>query len=140
MWFINAAKNNINLIEGVIVSSYKYVLSLSKNSSNKVYWSFSSQLSFKRRVAIGCDKFICRAYQLCKGKIINKIKYMVKMVKSKRMAPRNISYIVSKWPIIKSKLKYLIKYKIHPQHCSPFRKKFIQNGFCPLVGRLGRSE
>jgi len=29
-WFINAAKNNIKLIEGIIVSSYKYALGLPK--------------------------------------------------------------------------------------------------------------
>jgi len=36
MWYLNAADSNVKLIESVIVSTFKLIFSLLKNSSNKI--------------------------------------------------------------------------------------------------------
>jgi len=48
MWYVNAAKNNLKILDSILVSAYKFVLGLPKNSANKVYWSFLSLLSLSR--------------------------------------------------------------------------------------------
>jgi len=35
---VNAAKNNLRILESILVTAYKFVLGLSKNSANKVCW------------------------------------------------------------------------------------------------------
>jgi len=48
MWYVNAAKNNLRLIESILITAYKFVLGLSKNSANKVCWVLG--LSTFRRI------------------------------------------------------------------------------------------
>jgi len=48
MWYVNAAKNNLKILDSILVSAYKFVLGLPKNSANKVYWSLLSLLSLSR--------------------------------------------------------------------------------------------
>jgi len=89
-WFINAAKSNLKQIESIIAASYKVALGLPRNSSNKVCWKFSSQPSFDLRVAKSCDKHLCKAAALCKGRILNKIKFLWEQYNSGRSLEKNV--------------------------------------------------
>jgi len=41
IWYVNAAKSSLKLIDSIIVSAYKIALSLPRNASNKVCWKLS---------------------------------------------------------------------------------------------------
>jgi len=94
-WYINASKNNIKQIESIIASSYKIALGLPRNSFNKVCWSFLNQ-PFKTRIAQYCDKNLCKLFKLCKGRIINNIKFIFDQIISGKVAIRNVPYIISR--------------------------------------------
>jgi len=68
MWYINTAKNNLRIIESILVTTYKFVLGLPK----------ILQMGFVAPSSKTSDKFICKSFQLCRGRIINKIKLIQK--------------------------------------------------------------
>jgi len=63
MWYVNAAKNNLRIIKSILITAYKFVLGLPKNSANKVCWSFLVLPTFRSIISKICDKFICKSYQ-----------------------------------------------------------------------------
>jgi len=64
MWYVNAAKNNLKMLDSILNSAYKFVLGLPKNSANRVCWSLLDFRSLGRMITKICDNCICRAYQL----------------------------------------------------------------------------
>jgi len=55
---------------------------------------------------------------------------LIDRIKRKKVTLRNIYYfIISKWSVVKPKLKYLYKFKIHPQFTFSLREKFIHTNF-----------
>jgi len=44
---------------------------------------------------------------------------------SRKEVLRNIPFLVLRWPVIESKLKYLPKFNIHPLFTYPFKNKFV---------------
>jgi len=75
------------------------------------------------------DKFIYKSYQLGKGRIINKIRFMADKIKIKKVASRNIPFVILRWPIVELKLKYLHNFKIDCQFSFPFKEKFTHTDF-----------
>jgi len=129
IWYVNAAKSNLKQIGSIIVSAYKIALGLPRNSSNMVCWKFSNQPFFNSRVIQCCDRFLCRASQLCKARITNKIKYLHNLYNSGRIAPRNVPLLISRWSVVEPKTNFLFKSKIHPYFAFPFKDRFIISEF-----------
>jgi len=57
--------------------------------------------------------------QLCKRRIINKIKFIVNKIQNGKVTYRNTPFIISRWPLLEPKLKYLYRFKIHPYYFFP---------------------
>jgi len=81
-----------------------------------------------------CDKYICKVSALCKGKILNKIKFLCDQLNSGKASNKNIPLLVSRWPIMELLVKYFYKSKIHPYYTFPFKDKFIFTEFDLLSG------
>jgi len=74
---------------------------------------------------------------LCRGRIVNKIKYINDKIATKKVAPRNVPFITRRWPVVK--LKHLYKFKTHPLFLFPFKEKFIDIGL-DLTGWTARDN
>jgi len=125
IWYVNAAKNNLNIIENILVSAYKFALGLRRNSANGICWAYLGVPSFRRIITKFSDRLICKSYQLSRGKIINKIKLIEKKFITGKVARRNIPFLILRWPVIEPKLKFLSRFHIHPVFTYPFKNKFI---------------
>jgi len=75
-----------------------------------------------------CDRFLCRTFQLGKGRIINKIKTLYDLLNSGRIA-RNIPFMISRWPMVEPMTKGLFKSKIHPYFAFPFKDGYTLTDF-----------
>jgi len=139
-WYINAAKSYLRQIESIISSSYKIALALPRNSSNKVCWRFSGQSSFESRVAQSCDNYICRASFLCKGRILNKLKFLGEKLITGNVSRRKLPFLIYRWNIVEPRLKSLRKFKIHPYFTHPFKDKFIQTEFNLVSGKVAEES
>jgi len=126
VWYINAAKNNQNIVESILVSAYKFALGLPKNSANRVCWAYSNMPTLGGLISKISDRFICKSFQLSRKKIINKIKLIHEKFLNGKAARRNVPYLVSRWSIIEPELKSLYKFEFHFIHTYPFRREFTK--------------
>jgi len=140
MWYINSSKSNLKQIDSMIASAYKIALGLPKNFSNKVCWKYSNQPSFTCRVMQSCDRYLCRSFQLGKDRIINKIKFVCDALNSGKLSPRNTPFILSRWDVVRPRLKGIFKSKIHPFFAFPFRKNYIITEFDLISGWKARES
>jgi len=94
IWYVNAAKNNLNIIESILVLAYKFALGLPKNSANKVCWVYLGISTLRRIIIKISNRLICKSYQLSRGKIINKIKLIEEKFTTGKTARRNVPFLI----------------------------------------------
>ncbi|XP_071575663.1 uncharacterized protein [Temnothorax nylanderi] len=138
IWYISAANTYTSIVERLLCSAYKIALGLPRSTPNRVCWHFGGQRSLMRRIVYKCDKFLYKAIQLRNTKLINKLIYLHNI--SMRTAPRNIPFIVKRWPMVDPFRHSLYTWTFHPVFSYPNRFNMISTTFDIESGMLARDN
>jgi len=70
----------------------------------------------------------------------SKIKFIKDKVTTKKVALRNVPFVVLRWPVVEPKLKHLYKFKTYLLFLYPFKDKFIDIGYTQLISEKKNSH
>lgn len=118
-WFFSACDSSLKTLSNKLGSFFKIALGLPRSSANRAVWTFSCQSSLPNKVAKYCDKFLCKVIQLGHRNIRNKIEQLTQLSHSRRIAKRNIPYIIGRWEKMRLYEGSLYKWDIHPKFSYP---------------------